>query len=114
MGRSFYIGKFFILIKGVSFNKANTDKSLFVKLIIIFSIFTPVGIILGIVLNNLESKVLEGIVLAMSSGTFIYVAGSEVIVEEFAVTKYKFQKFFSYLVGGILVAGLSLMEKLTE
>lgn len=87
---------------------------MFVKLIIIFSIFTPVGIILGIVLNNLESKVLEGIVLAMSSGTFIYVAGSEVIVEEFAVTKYKFQKFFAYLVGGILVAGLSLMEKLTD
>lgn len=79
---------------------------------IIFSIFTPVGITLGLILSNLGSDVLEGIVLAMSSGTFIYVAASEVIVEEFAVTKYKFQKFFAYLLGGILVAGLSLIEKL--
>jgi len=50
----------------------------------------------------------------MSSGTFIYVAASEVIVEEFAVTKYKFQKFFAYLIGGILVGGLSLIEKLGD
>lgn len=80
----------------------------------IFSLFTPIGISLGIILSNFESKVLEGIVLAMSSGTFIYVAASEVIVEEFAVTKYKFQKFFAYLIGGILVAGLSLIEKLSD
>jgi len=62
----------------------------------------------------LGSEILEGIVLAMSSGTFIYVAASEVIVEEFAVTKYKFQKFFAYLFGGILVGGLSLIEKLGD
>ena len=63
-------------------------------------------------MSNLGSEILEGIVLAMSCGTFIYVAASEVIVEEFAVTKYKFQKFFAYLLGGVLVAGLSLVEKL--
>jgi len=81
-------------------------------LIIIFSVFTPAGIILGLILSSVGSDTLEGIALGMSSGTFIYVAASEVIVEEFAVTKHKFQKFFAYLFGGILVGGLSLIEKL--
>jgi zinc transporter 1/2/3 len=71
-----------------------------------------VGITLGLILSNLGSEVLEGIVLGISSGTFIYVAASEVIVEEFAITRYKFQKYFAYLFGGILVGGLSLIEKL--
>lgn len=75
--------------------------------------FTPVGIFLGIFLSKLDSKAIQGIVLSMSSGTFIYVAASEVIVEEFAVTRYKYQKFFAFLFGGILTAGLSLMEKLS-
>jgi hypothetical protein len=43
-------------------------------LIIIFSLFTPVGITLGLILSNLGSDILEGVVLAMYSGTFIYVA----------------------------------------
>ena len=81
-------------------------------MILIFSFFTPVGILLGIFLSDLKSKVIEGIVLAMSSGTFIYVAASEVIVEEFAVTRFKFQKFFAFMIGGILVAGLAVFEKL--
>ena len=65
---------------------------------------------MGIFLSDLGSKAVEGIVLAMSSGTFLYVACSEVIVEEFAVTRYKFQKFFAFMLGAILVAGLAIME----
>jgi zinc transporter 1/2/3 len=83
-------------------------------LILIFSFFTPVGILLGIFLSDFKSKVIEGAVLAMSSGTFIYVAASEVIVEEFAITKYKFQKFFAFIIGGVLVAGLAVFEKLGD
>lgn len=81
-------------------------------MILIFSFFTPIGILLGIFLTDLKSKSVEGVVLSMSAGTFLYVAASEVIVEEFAVTKYKFQKFFAFMIGGILVAGLAIMERL--
>ena len=81
-------------------------------MIIIFSLFTPVGILIGIFLSDFKSKIIEGIFLSMSAGTFIYVAASEVIVEEFAVTRYKYQKFFAFLLGGILIAGLSIFEKL--
>jgi zinc transporter ZupT len=52
---------------GISFSKANIEKSTFIKLIILFSIFTPLGAILGLILSN-TSKIIEGIFLAMSGG----------------------------------------------
>ncbi len=60
------------------------------------------------------SKLIEGIVLGISTGTFIYVAASEVIVEEFAITKYRFPKFFLYLIGGITAAALTIVEKVFD
>ncbi len=79
-------------------------------MIILFAVFTPFGIGLGLILSG-SSKLVEGIILAISTGTFIYVAASEVIVEEFALTKYKYSKFLLYLVGGIFVGGLAIIEK---
>jgi zinc transporter 1/2/3 len=61
-----------------------------------------------------SSDLLEGIVLGLSAGTFLYVAASEVIVEEFAVTKYKFVKFFFYTIGGVFVAVLAMVERFSE
>lgn len=80
-------------------------------MILIFSLFTPFGIGLGLILTD-TSKIIEGIILAISTGTFIYVAASEVIVEEFAVTKYRYPKFISYLIGGIFVGLLAVIEKI--
>jgi zinc transporter 1/2/3 len=94
---------------GISFSKAQTDKQTFVRLILLFALFTPIGIGIGIFLSS-SSKLIEAIFLAMSTGTFIYVAASEVIVEEFAVTKYKYSKFLMYMLGGILIAGLAVIE----
>jgi zinc transporter ZupT len=97
---------------GISFTKAGTDKKTFLILIVIFSLFTPAGIFVGLIFPG--NELLEGIVLGLSAGTFIYVAASEVIVEEFAVSKYKFLKFFSFLIGGIFVAILAVLEKISE
>ncbi len=69
------------------------------------------GISLGLILTD-TSKIVEGIILAISTGTFIYVAASEVIVEEFAVTKYRYSKFLTYLIGGVFVGGLAVLEKI--
>jgi len=95
---------------GLSFYKSGTNKSTFIRMIILFSCFTPVGILLGIVLSG-DSFIIQGVFLALSTGTFIYVACSEVIVEEFAITRYKHSKFFAYMVGGIFIAGLAVIEK---
>jgi len=84
-----------------------------IYMMVIFAAFTPLGIGLGIILSE-TSKIVEGIVLAISTGTFIYVAASEVIVEEFAITKYRYSKFLSYLIGGIFVGFLAVLEGMFE
>jgi len=95
---------------GLSFYKSGTDKPSFIRMIILFSCFTPAGILLGIILSG-DSNIIQGVFLALSTGTFIYIACSEVIVEEFAITRYKYSKFFAYLVGGTFIAGLAVIEK---
>lgn len=97
---------------GISFYKTNTDSSLYTKLIILFSLFTPIGIVAGMLLED-SNILIEAIFLSLSGGTFLYVAASEVIVEEFSVTKHKFSKYFMYLIGAIFVALLALWETLS-
>lgn len=41
-------------------------------------------------------------------------SASEVIVEEFAVTRYKYQKFIVFLLGGILIFLLAVLEHVGE
>jgi zinc transporter ZupT len=98
---------------GISFFKSNTERATIFRMIILFSIFTPVGILIGMFLIGAD-PLTQGIFLAISSGTFLYISASEVIVEEFAITKYKYQKYFLYLCGGLLVGILSFMEVQNE
>lgn len=98
---------------GISFSKSNTNKGTFIRMIILFAIFTPTGILIGMLLSG-GDKFIQGVFLAISAGTFLYVSASEVIVEEFAITKYRYQKFTLYLLGGILVGVLAYIEALNE
>ena len=94
---------------GISFYKSGTEKSTFIKMIIIYSLFTPFGIVIGLIFAE-AGKLIQGILLSISGGTFLYVSASEVIVEEFSITKYKYRKYIFYLLGGILVGILKIFE----
>lgn len=85
-----------------------TEKGTFIKLIIMFSLFTPLGILLGFFISS--SRIVESTFLAISTGTFIYVACSEVIVEEFAVTRYRWFKFAAFMLGGAFISVLSIID----
>ena len=54
---------------GISFSKANTERKTFIQLILIFSLFTPIGILLGIAFTS-SSLFIEGVFLALSAGKF--------------------------------------------
>ena len=43
-------------------------------------------------------------------GTFVYIAATEIIVEEFSVSKQKWSKLFIYLIGFVLMSILKLYE----
>lgn len=97
---------------GVSFHKTHTEHSMYTKLILMFSCFTPFGIIAGMFLSG-SNILIEAIFLSLSGGTFLYVSASEIIVEEFSVTKHKYSKYLLFIIGTVFVALLSLWETLS-
>lgn len=94
---------------GISFYKSGTNTDLFIKMIIIFTSFGPLGIIIGMIFSD-AGNLMKGVMLSISGGTFIYVAASEVIVEEFSLSKKTNIKFLWFLLGGLLTFVLTFIE----
>ena len=94
---------------GISFYKSGTERDLFIKMIILFTSFGPIGIIIGMLFSD-AGNLIKGIMLSISGGTFIYVAASEVIVEEFSLSKKTNIKFLWFLLGGLLTFILTFIE----
>ena len=72
------------------------------------SIMTPLGQIFGMLLNNLD-KTVQGVFMAISAGTFLYISTAEIIIEEFAIAKHKYIKFVIYLLGIGFIVGISFI-----
>lgn len=94
---------------GISFGKTNTEKSLFIKLLLLFSLFTPIGIVFGFIISGFPGWV-EALFFSLSVGTFFYIALTEIVVEEFSVTKQRWIKYILYLVGGVMISGLTIWQ----
>lgn len=43
---------------------------------------------------------------SIAAGTFVYIACSEVVVEEFSLPGDRFKKYFLFMLGGIIITGL--------
>ena len=94
---------------GISFYNAGVQTKIFLEMLTIFTFFTPVGILIGMYFSK-SGLLVEGIMLSVSSGTFIYVSTSEVIVEEFNTKGKRQLKFLFYLFGGCLTVFLNFLE----
>ena len=98
------------LTLGISFLKNKISKKKLMIMLFIFSLIGPIGVILGLILMKSDNKYIEGVFLAMSCGTFLYISCSEMIVEEFEKEDNKYFKFFMFILGGLFNVGLSFME----
>ena len=98
------------LTLGISIVKAGVEKKQLIIMILIFAFIGPIGVVIGIILSETANDNLQGIFLAISVGTFIYIACSEVLVEEFENLEHKYLKFCMFMVGGIFIGGLSILE----
>ena len=98
------------LTLGISFVKSDVSKKEFIIMILIFSFITPIGIIIGIILTSTSDDLIAGIFLSISVGTFIYIACSEIITDEFAKKDNRCKKFFCFLFGAGIVLILNLLE----
>ena len=96
---------------GIAFSKAGIAKGTAAKLLSVFSFTTPFGIILGIAISQADSPLAKGIFFSITVGTFLYIAASEVIVEEFASKKYKKTKFVAFLFGCALIAAVMSYDR---
>jgi len=94
---------------GISFYKSGTETELFIKMILLFTSFGPLGIIIGMIFSD-AGNLIKVIKLGISGVTFIYFAASEVIVEEFSLSKKTNVKFLWFLLGGLLTFILTFIE----
>ena len=97
---------------GINFNNSQLEYET-VKFILLFASMTPIGIILGIIFAG-TSDLIEGFFFAVSSGTFLYISASEVVIEEFSVSKYKKHKFLSFIIGAGIIFIVTIFENSQE
>lgn len=95
---------------GVSLMKSGIEQEKSKKAIYLFSVMTPIGVLIGMVMHHFllsdNQVLLEATFDAIAAGTFLYIAIIEVIREEFESTAGDlWAKFFS-LTAGLTVMGL--------
>jgi len=97
---------------GVSLLKLGEIKK-FVRCVAMYTSMVPVGIILGSLLSLLltgrTADVTAAILNGIASGTFIYIALVDILLEQFQDAKYKFYKYMSLIFGFLLITGLFLL-----
>lgn len=95
---------------GISMSKNFKNEVMTMYIIlIVFSLATPVGILIGMAISN-ASDIMDIIFSSLAAGTFVYIACSEVIVEEFSIKRFKWFKMLAFMAGASLITVLGLME----
>eukprot|EP01016_Furgasonia_blochmanni_P033035 TRINITY_DN3420_c0_g1_i22.p4 TRINITY_DN3420_c0_g1~~TRINITY_DN3420_c0_g1_i22.p4 ORF type:complete len:169 (-),score=32.82 TRINITY_DN3420_c0_g1_i22:277-783(-) len=101
------------LTLGVAFSRGEVERSTAIKMILIFSSTGPLGVGIGWILSE-GSDLISGIFMAISAGTFLYIAAAEIIVEEFSISKNKWLKFFFFIAGITIISLLWFVESAAE
>jgi len=93
---------------GVNLTKNNVSSEKLIKMIVVFAIMTPLGILIGLMaMWNSSHNLMAEVVKAISAGTFIYIALVEVILEEFENPRDKYLKFALVVFGAIAMSLIS-------
>ena len=88
---------------GIALVKTFPDDFKLVRiLVLIFSSATPLGIILGMILAT-EGTIYSVIFSSLAAGTFLYIACSEIITQEFSLSGDRWLKFFVFLIGAVII-----------
>lgn len=69
----------------------------------------PIGIAVGWALAD-QGPLITGIFVSISVGTFVYISTVEVIVEEFSISRYKWEKYVFFVGAICFVSSLWFLE----
>jgi len=95
---------------GISMATTFPDERRFVTtMIIVFGLFTPIGVSLGIALGK-SSELVEMVFACLAGGSFLYISCSEVIVEEFSVSEFRFLKLLFFIIGIGIISSLNFLD----
>lgn len=83
----------------VAFLKSGMPKDQILRYLSIFSCMGPIGVALGMAVNEFAAPGVHSIMLALVAGTFIYVGATEVIPEEWEDQEHKWKKFAALMSG---------------
>jgi solute carrier family 39 (zinc transporter), member 1/2/3 len=97
---------------GISISKNFTEDDIRkgLTLLLTFALATPIGIALGLLLAD-TNEMIEIVFSSFAAGTFIYIAASEVIVEEFSIPgRKKWLQMVMFLMGATLITSMWFLE----
>lgn len=83
----------------VAFLKSGMPKGDIIRFLSVFSCMGPIGVAIGMAVNEFASPIVDSIMLAIVAGTFVYVGATEVIPEEFEDPSNKWKKFAALMSG---------------
>ena len=78
------------------------------QLVFIFAFATPLGVTIGMLAN--QSDLSEVIFSSIAAGSFVYIACSEVIVEEFSIPGNRYWKLLAFLLGATIITLLWFLD----
>lgn len=97
---------------GVSLRQGEFGRASHIRLIVLFSIMVPAGVLLGSMFASLFSgtldAVFEGIFDALAAGTFLYVGILEILSEVFEEKQHHWRKLVLVLAGFTLMAAIAI------
>jgi len=76
-----------------------------------FTLAGPLGTMIGFILQNEAPLVLQGIFMSITSGTFLYIALTEVVALEFSKVEHKLVKFIGLICGITALSCLLLIKE---
>lgn len=96
---------------GISMQRTFPGQDNFViGMMTMFACFTPLGVIIGWCIAGSGNELLEILFSCLAAGTFIYIACSEIIVEEFSGGGKKYLKLLVYLIGITIITSLLFLN----
>lgn len=91
----------------VAFLKSGMPKDQIVKYLSVFSAMGPIGVALGIAVNEFAAPIVDSAMLAIVAGTFVYVGATEVIPEEWENSEHKWKKFAALMSGIVSIFAIT-------
>ncbi|KAL4505219.1 hypothetical protein ABPG72_016286 [Tetrahymena utriculariae] len=101
------------LILGLALKQSKMNLTRATLMVIIQAAMNPMGIVIGWAFSDCGYLV-NGILMSVSAGTFIYIATQEVIAQEFNKNRYQVVKFFFFLIGVGFISSLYFVEQATN